>query len=86
MPHEEKNELRGHRIQKSLQVFVDLQPCPEAGEAGGQTVYTDEQLLLKRITFHAGCSQPFEVAITFRGETEVIKFDPFSGYVLTPLK
>jgi hypothetical protein len=59
---------------------------PEAGEAGGQTVYTDEQLLLKRITFHAGCSQPFEVAITFRGETEVIKFDPFSGYVLTPLK
>ena len=44
-----------------------------------------DQLALNRVAFHAGCSQPFEVEISFRGETNRMKFDPFSGYVLAPL-
>jgi prepilin-type N-terminal cleavage/methylation domain-containing protein len=55
---------------------------PEAGEAGGSTSFTDRQLVLNRVAFHAGCSQPFEAKIVFRGESNTIKFDPFSGYVL----
>lgn len=55
---------------------------PEAGEAGGSTNFTEEQLALDRVAFHAGCSQPFEVKIVFREESSTIKFDPFSGYVL----
>lgn len=55
---------------------------PEAGEVGGATTFTEEQLRLTRVAFHAGCSQPFKVEISFRGETYQLKFDPFSGYVL----
>ena len=58
---------------------------PLAGEAGGATIYTEDQLALNRVAFHAGCSQPFEVEISFRGETNRMKFDPFSGYVIAPL-
>lgn len=41
---------------------------PETGEAGGATEFTESQLELKRVAFHSGCSQPFEVTISFRGE------------------
>ena len=58
---------------------------PLAGESGGSTIYTEEQLSLNRVAFHAGSSQPFEVKISFRGEATSLKFDPFSGYVLAPL-
>jgi prepilin-type N-terminal cleavage/methylation domain-containing protein len=55
---------------------------PEAGEVGAATNFTEEQLQLTRVAFHAGCSHPFEVEISFRGETSKLTFDPFSGYVL----
>ena len=47
-----------------------------------QTPYSKNDLLLKRVFFHSGCSIPFFAEIKFREEIQLLEFDPFSGYVL----
>jgi prepilin-type N-terminal cleavage/methylation domain-containing protein len=55
---------------------------PLAGEDGGSSLYEEQDLALKRVFFHSGCSVPFSVVIDFRDKKQVLEFDPFSGYVL----
>ena len=55
---------------------------PLAGEDGGSSKYSKNDLLLKRVFFHSGCSIPFFAEIKFREEIQLLEFDPFSGYVL----
>jgi hypothetical protein len=55
---------------------------PLSGEDGDRTDYNDDELELSRVSFHSGSSTPFSAEIEFRGETEKLVFDPFSGYVL----
>ena len=55
---------------------------PLAGDDGGNSIYDDQDLALKRVFFHSGCSVPFSVVIDFRDKKQVMDFDPFSGYVL----
>ena len=55
---------------------------PQSGLDGGVTIYDEDELTLIRVPFHYGCSVPFEVEIEFREKLSVLKFDPFSGFVL----
>ena len=55
---------------------------PQSGLDGGATIYDEDELTLTRVPFHYGCSVPFEVEIDFREKLSVLKFDPFSGFVL----
>ena len=55
---------------------------PESGPEGASSIYDEDELVLARISFHYGSSVPFLTQIRFRGETEELQFDPFSGFVL----
>jgi prepilin-type N-terminal cleavage/methylation domain-containing protein len=55
---------------------------PQSGLDGGTTIYDEEELTLTRVPFHFGCSVPFEVVIEFKEKLSVLRFDPFSGFVL----
>lgn len=55
---------------------------PLAGESGGPTHLEEEHLRLARVPFQSGVSPRFEATIRFWGKKEVLRFDPFSGYVL----
>lgn len=55
---------------------------PLAGQDGGNSIYDEDELSLKRVFFHSGCSIPFSAEIQFRDEKKELKFDPFSGYIL----
>ena len=88
------NELETHSIFKNLKQGgeIDRADFPEiqfraigplAGESGGNTIYRDNQLLLKRIRFHSGSSVAFDASIRHRGEEKKFLFDPFSGFVLS---
>ena len=87
------NELETHSIFKNLkQDELDKDDFPEiefraigplAGATGGNTIYRDNQLLLKRIRFHSGSCVAFEASIRHRGEEKKFLFDPFSGFVLS---
>jgi prepilin-type N-terminal cleavage/methylation domain-containing protein len=88
------NTLETHSIFKNLKQGdeLDSDDFPEiefraigplAGGSGGNTIYRENQLLLKRIRFHSGSSVPFEAIIRHRGEEQEFHFDPFSGFVLS---
>jgi len=55
---------------------------PQSGLDGGATIYDEDELTLARVPFHYGCSVHFEVEIDFREKLSLLKFDPFSGFVL----
>jgi hypothetical protein len=55
---------------------------PLAGEGGGATKLEDEHLVLTRIPFHSGVSPPFQAKIAFANKEQVLRFDPFSGFVV----
>ena len=55
---------------------------PLAGQDGGNSIYDEDELSLKRVFFYSGCSIPFSAEIQFRDEKKELKFDPFSGYIL----
>jgi hypothetical protein len=55
---------------------------PLAGEGGGTTKLEDEYLVLTRIPFQSGVSPPFQAKIAFANKEEVLRFDPFSGFVV----
>lgn len=86
------NELAEHRVYKKItDDLLEDSLIPEvtfyavgplAGEDGTDTKYDKDELLLKRVFFHSGCSVPFFAEIIFRDKKEVMKFDPFSGYLL----
>lgn len=57
---------------------------PKTGVDGEDTDLDDEQLELKSIRFHAGCSTPFKAEVLFMEKSKTIYFDPFSGYGLNP--
>ena len=57
---------------------------PGTGVDGEDSDLDQEQLELNSIRFHAGCSNPFKAEILFREKTEILEFDPFSGYVINP--
>ena len=55
---------------------------PLSGEGGGATNLEDEQLVLTRIPFQSGVSPPFQAKITLANKEQVLRFDPFSGFVV----
>ena len=55
---------------------------PLAGEGGGTTRLEDEHLVLTRIPFQSGVSPPFRAKIAFSNKEQVLRFDPFSGFVV----
>ena len=57
---------------------------PGLGVDGKDTDLDEEQLELNSIRFHSGCSTPFIAEIFFREKSEVLQFDPFSGFVINP--
>ena len=55
---------------------------PLAGEGGGTTQLEDRHLVLTRIPFQSGVSPPFQAKIAFSDKEQILRFDPFSGFVV----
>ena len=55
---------------------------PLSGESGGSTQLEEEHLELVRVPFQSGVSPPFKAMISFLEKEQVLRFDPFSGYVI----
>ncbi|MBU62864.1 MAG: hypothetical protein CMI26_10220 [Opitutae bacterium] len=55
---------------------------PLAGEGGGTTQLEDRHLVLTRIPFQSAVSPPFQAKIAFSDKEQILRFDPFSGFVV----
>ena len=83
------NQISSHSIYKGdlgedyeLPEILFEAIAPMSSPDGEPAIYDDDELSLSKIAFHYGSSVPFSVKISFRRETSVLQFDPFSGFLL----
>lgn len=81
----EKEDLEELREEDLLPQVIFRAKGPLAGLSGGDSLYDEDLLVVRRVPFHFGTSMPFQVEIEIMGEEEIeiIEFDPFSGYPLS---
>ncbi len=67
---------------KALPEVTFMAEGPLAGANGDSTYLEEEHLKLTRVPFQSGVSPPFRAKIIFLEKEQVLRFDPFSGYVI----